>query len=261
MDRPALLRRLSSLRRLCRLPAGRAWLLALATALVVTGCLPSACEREGYDAVAPADSLSRRVAQQTTVDTIRKAWQSLGPGDNPLQFPRTVRYLPDGRLVSSDAERNALYWHTPAGSLTTALADDRFEVPYVIGTWGADTLVVLNPGTDRVEVVAGQQVAPDLGFDFQRPSEEALVYGAATARGACRRRPGSKGRSGAMPAAWPCGATPWPASPASSPPSTSCRWASKTMPSPTRCVSWASTRPCCRAPSPTARATSRSRPF
>jgi hypothetical protein len=169
--------------------ATRALLLSLAVGLVVTGCLPSSCERSGYDAVAPADSASRRVAQATPVDTLREGWRALGPGEAPLQFPRTVRYLSSGgALVASDAERDALYRFTPDGSLAASFADDRLDVPYLIGVRpgpdtarvAADTLVVLSPGTDRVAFVVGERVLDAPGFTFERPSDDALVYGAAT---------------------------------------------------------------------------------
>ncbi len=159
--------------------AARPLLVALAVALVVTGCLPSSCRRDGETALFPADSLSRRAARGVPVDTLSQAWQALGPGAAPLQFPRTVRFLPGGGVVASDAERGALYRFTPGGRHVQNLADEAFDVPYLAATRG-DTLVVFQAGANRIDFVVGDRLVDGASVDVRRPEEGALTYVAAS---------------------------------------------------------------------------------
>jgi hypothetical protein len=155
--------------------AARPLLVALAVALVVTGCLPSSCRRDTETALFAADSLSRRAAQGVPVDTLAQAWQALGPGEAPLQFPRTVRFLPDGSVMASDAERGALYRFTPTGAHVRNLADEAFDVPYLAGTRG-DTLVVFQAGANRIDFLAGGRLVDGASVDVRRPEAGALTY-------------------------------------------------------------------------------------
>lgn len=164
----------------------RAGIVAVLLALVVTGCLPHGCQRQTEDALFPADSLSRQIATAVMPDTLTLAWRSTGPTDAPLDYPRTVRFVPsddttaDPRIVVTDAEQNRLVWFENDGTVAGETRDDAFDVPYVAGTRG-DSVVVFNAGADRFDVVTARDGrVPERSVAFQRPAEETLVYTAAT---------------------------------------------------------------------------------
>jgi hypothetical protein len=154
-------------------------LFGLVGLLVFTGCLPYSCRREANEALFPADSLSRRVAQQTPADTLRPVATLTGPEAHPLEYPRTVRFLNDGRIAASDARRNSLFLFGPDGAFRRELADSAFAVPYLVGSRG-DTLVVFNAETNRIDFVTGEGRLPRLTRTYERPAPETLVYVLAT---------------------------------------------------------------------------------
>lgn len=173
--------------------------LVLVGLLLFTGCLPYSCRRQPSDALYPVDSLSRLVAQEAPVDTLQRVWATTGSDTHPLEHPRTVRFLDDGRLAVSDVERNSLFRFTADGQLTREVTDDAFEIPYLIGTRGDrrspdphrgdqrspdscrdDTLVVFNAGTNRIDFVVGNRRGAGRSVSYERPTPEALVYMLAT---------------------------------------------------------------------------------
>lgn len=133
----------------------------------------------------PSDSLSREVARAVPVDTLDTLWTTPGPESSRFGFPRTVRFLPDGDVVVSDAETNRLYRYSPGGSMRYAL-DAGFDVPYVAGvraggpSASGDTVVVFNAGNDRLDWIAGGRRLSERSVTLQRPSAETLVYTTAT---------------------------------------------------------------------------------
>jgi len=154
--------------------------------LLFTGCLPYSCRREPNEALFPSDSLSRRVAQNTPADTLQLAWTTTGTQARPLAYPRTVRFLDDGRLAASDAKRNSLFFFGADGTVQRELADSAFAVPYLIGRRSADrqsasdTLVVFNAESDRVDFVTSEGRHPARTATIERPAPETLVYMLAT---------------------------------------------------------------------------------
>lgn len=153
--------------------------LLLVGLFLCTGCLPHSCQRQPNEALYPVDSLSRRVAQNTPVDTLHLQWGTGGSKAHPLEHPRTVRFLDDGRLAVSDVERNSLFRFTTDGQLEQEIADDSFDVPYLIGTRG-DTLVVFNAGTNRFDFVPEGRLRVGRSVSYERPTPETLVYMLAT---------------------------------------------------------------------------------
>ncbi len=147
--------------------------------LLFTGCLPYSCQREANEALFPADSLSRRVAEEAPVDTLQEEGVSRGTSDHPLAYPRTIRFTEDGAFVVSDAERNSLFRFDEDGTFRREVTDEAFAVPYLIGTRG-DTLVVLNAESDRIDFVTSEGRHPERAATFERPAPETLVYGLAT---------------------------------------------------------------------------------
>jgi hypothetical protein len=167
----------------------RSILLGMTGLLLFTGCLPYSCRREPNEALFPSDSLSRRVAQQTPADTLQPGMTLTGTDAHPLAYPRTVRFLPDGGLAASDAKRNSLFLFGPDGTFRREVTGSAFDVPYLIGIRPgerssdgsrADTLVVFNAGSDRVDFVTREGRHPARAATIERPAPETLVYMLAT---------------------------------------------------------------------------------
>lgn len=159
-------------------PAGRGHLFTvLLLMLMVGGCLPS-CQRTQPTALFPSDSTSRRIAQKTSVDTLRRIDQTAGTKAHTLAYPRTVRYGPGGRLYVSDVETNSIFVFTGSGRFVREIALPAFAYPYLAGMRG-DTLLVFNPQAGRVDFVVDERIARSLTTP-DAPSEEALQYIAAS---------------------------------------------------------------------------------
>lgn len=159
----------------------RSALLVLAVALLVSGCLPSSCQREAPRELFPADSLSRAVAEAVPADTLALGWQSSGTEAHPLAFPRTATFGPDGTLYVSDGRRNSLFaFDGSTGTLQDEYTDDRFAFPYITAVRG-DTVLVFNPEAHHIDfVVEGQPVrqVPTPSGD-QIPRRDGLLFTAA----------------------------------------------------------------------------------
>ncbi len=168
----------------------RSILLGMIGLLTFTGCLPYSCRRDPNETLFPADSLSRQVARRTPADTLQPEATLTGPRAHPLAYPRTVRFLDDGGLVASDAERNSLFRFGPEGTFRREQADSAFAVPYLAGIRAderssptdrrEDTLVVFNAETDRVDFVTSEGRHPARTMPIERPAPETLVYMLAT---------------------------------------------------------------------------------
>jgi hypothetical protein len=152
----------------------------LAALVLVAGCLPYSCRREPPEALLPADSLSRQVAQAVGADSLALQWSATGPDSVRLQFPRTVRFGPEGdRLYVSDAQRGAVYVFGADGTFERRVADERLDTPYLAG-WMRDTLVAFSAGTDRFHFLPEGERMSGRTASFQRPTKQALVYTLAT---------------------------------------------------------------------------------
>lgn len=153
--------------------------LLLFSLLTVAGCLPYSCQQETDRALFPSDSVSRQIAQNTPTDTVQVLDTIRGGSNRALKYPRTVRFLEDGRLAASDVERNSVFLFDRDGTLQREIADEAFAVPYLIGHRG-DTLVVFNAETDRVDLVTEEGRHSEQSRSISRPEPETLVYMLAT---------------------------------------------------------------------------------
>lgn len=162
----------------------RSLVVTVALCLLVTGCLPSSCQREANEALYPSDSLSRSIAQQAPVDTLQRVGAtsaSDAEAAGTLSHPRTVRFFDDGQIAVSDVEQNRLALFAPTGALQGTVPS--LSVPYLAGvrTGGPrDTLVVFSAGDDRFEFVVDGQRVSDRAVAYERPAAETLIYTAAT---------------------------------------------------------------------------------
>ncbi len=157
----------------------RAALLLGVGLLFFTGCLPYSCQREPNETLFAADSVSRRVAQEAPVDTLRAVRTSDGTEAHPLAYPRTVRFVGTEGIAVSDAERNSLFRFGRDGTFRREISDEAFAVPYLVGRRG-DTLAVFNAEADRIDFVADGRRLADRAVSYDRPAQDALVYVLAT---------------------------------------------------------------------------------
>ncbi|MEM8484474.1 MAG: hypothetical protein AAF564_02940 [Bacteroidota bacterium] len=155
-------------------------LLLLILLLFVSGCFPTACQRRESRALFPADSLSRRLAESTPVDTLSLVWETAGNADQPLQYPRTVLFGDDDQIYVSDVQQNVVYEFLPTGVLNQTVESTLFSFPYLAGVKG-DTLLVLNPDAQRIDFFYEDRSVFQIPTPPDAPSEQRLQY--ATAAG------------------------------------------------------------------------------
>lgn len=147
-----------------------------------SGCLPSACNRTESRALLPADSLSRDIASELPVDTLRTAGSFVG---ETLAYPRTLGYAPDGRLWVADSETEVILREASgADSLVLdAVAQLPGAVPWLAGFRG-DTVAVYSPARHAMLLIAADGAVLDtvsLGGD--RPARGAFTWAAADSAG------------------------------------------------------------------------------
>lgn len=151
--------------------------VAAALLLLLAGCFPSSCRRTETRALFPADSLSRQIAAEAPVDTLRLAWEVVGEKALPLEYPRTVLFGEDGTVYVSDVGRNSLFAFGNAGRLREEITVGVLDVPYLAGRRG-DTLVVFNAGAGRIDFISSGEPVRSVSIGAER-SEQALQYVAA----------------------------------------------------------------------------------
>lgn len=149
----------------------------LALCLALAGCLPFSCEREGYTSLTPSDSLSRQIASAMPIDTLGIVHTTPGPDaqSDRMQFPRTVRFGPEGHIFVSDVERNSLFEFDGSGRFVREIALDGFAAPYLSGVRG-DTLIVYSATTDRIDFVVDGRSVRHVSVADLRPSPKSLFY-------------------------------------------------------------------------------------
>ena len=126
------------------------WSSTLLLAALLSGCLPSSCNRTESRALFPADSVSRTLALTLPVDTLEFVGVIGETGTLEIGYPRTVAYAPDGLLWMSDTERHRLTAFEPSGEIVAQIDVSDHEYPYLAGFQG-DTLLVFSP-TSRLFV-------------------------------------------------------------------------------------------------------------
>ena len=146
--------------------------VAAALLLLLSGCFPSSCRRTETRALFASDSLSREIAAQTSVDTLRLAWETVG--GEALEYPRTVLFGEGGALYVSDVGGNRLLVFGREGALREEIAGGAFNVPYLAGRQG-DTLAVFSAGAGRVDFVVEGEVVRRVEIQAGRP-EQVLQY-------------------------------------------------------------------------------------
>ena len=143
-------------------------------AIIVSGCLPTGGDRSGEYWLLEADSLSRVIADETPVDTMRLVWQT----NKNIVYPRSVRFDNYGNLFVSDVQDSLIYTFDTQGTRTGSITGD-FTFPYLAGFRG-DSLVVFNPKDDhwRFDIVHGGEVVRTIAVTDSLLQKEVFSYGA-----------------------------------------------------------------------------------
>ena len=142
-----------------------------------TGCLPSSCRRIESRAVFPADSLSRQIAANITVDTLAPPTIITAPD---LGIPRTVLFGNDDQIYVGDTEHNKIFIFPPAGTSHTSFTLPNTSFPYLAG-WRNDSLVVFDPESRQFHFVVDTTAMASVTVD-QAPANS-LQFALATASG------------------------------------------------------------------------------
>ena len=153
--------------------------LALLVLFFLSGCLPTACQRRESRALFPADSVSRQLAELTPIDTLSLVWETSGSLDQPLQYPRTVRFGSDGKIFISDVQSNKIIEFLPSGLLSDTHESSQFSFPYLVGIQG-DTLMVLNPDAQRIDYIYEGRSVHQIATPPDVPEKQRLQYAAIT---------------------------------------------------------------------------------
>ena len=135
-------------------PAVTVRLSALALVLLA-GCLPSSGKRQDQ-ALLPADSTSRALAQEAPVDTLRRVWRAEAPAADPLALPTSLAWAGE-RLAVVDTPAGRVRWLRPDGRFAGSVELGAEAFPYAAGAVG-DTLGVLLRGAGEVTWLAGSEV-------------------------------------------------------------------------------------------------------
>lgn len=122
----------------------------------------------------PADSLSRRIAEATPIDTLVLVRHIDSTGADEA-LVGSVQFESDGRLWAADVVNNRLTVFDPlSGRLLRTVDDSSFAYPYLAGARG-DTLGVLNAGNATFDLLADGRVIDSRPLPAT-PSGDALSF-------------------------------------------------------------------------------------
>jgi len=141
--------------------------------ILLTGCLPSSCNRVEPRAITPADSTSRALAASMPVDTLDVVFLREYDRDD-FENPRTVLFDDAGHLLVADSRTNAVHRVDPAGDIVASTALEG-SIPYLAGARG-DTTWVFSPAERRVHTLVGMTPVAAEGVDVGAGDERALSW-------------------------------------------------------------------------------------
>ncbi|GMQ81299.1 MAG: hypothetical protein BMS9Abin05_0730 [Rhodothermia bacterium] len=154
------------------------WSHLILLTVLLSGCLPSSCNRTESRELFPQDSLSRALAASVPMDTLTVLdWIEVSE-DLIMEYPRTLSYDAKDRLWVSDTELHLLIALGPDGSVEKRIDASDFKFPYIAGFRG-DTVMVFSAGTSEiVKVVSGEAVGR-IPVPVDGPSKGVFRYAAA----------------------------------------------------------------------------------
>ena len=121
--------------------------------LLIAGC--TGYNRRESTELFPADSLSRHIAKQTDIDTLKVLWTTGGQRNNPhgLNYIGSLRFGQDRQLHVADVAESMVFVFDTLGSLVERFDHPSLQFPYLLDISG-DTLAVHNAGSSTVDLYA-----------------------------------------------------------------------------------------------------------
>lgn len=141
--------------------------------VMLTGCLPSSCNRVEPRAISPADSTSRAIAAGLVVDTLQIAFSRQIERDDFMN-PRTVLFDSQGRLVVADSRTHAVHRVDRDGAIEATVVLNG-SIPYLAGQQG-DTTWVFSPSLKQVYTLIDVQTVDSVRLDLGAGDERALNW-------------------------------------------------------------------------------------
>ncbi|MBT8400542.1 MAG: hypothetical protein KJO98_08705 [Rhodothermia bacterium] len=154
---------------------------AILLSLVISGCLPSSCNRTESRAVTSADSTSRSIATGMPVDTLALVWSSSGSDEWTLDYPRTLLFDNSGHLWVSDSGTDRVIRFGATEDSLEVFESDLFSYPYLAGASG-DSIFVFSPGRQRVQQIVDHEIT-DMLVTPSPPKAGLLQYVHVTPKG------------------------------------------------------------------------------
>lgn len=145
----------------------------LLVSIVLTGCLPSSCNRVEPKAISPADSTSRALAATFPVDTLEVAFSREYDRDDFIN-PRTVLFDEEGRLLVADTRTHAVHRIDRSGDIENTVTLSG-AIPYLAGQ-SADTMWVFSPSAHQVYRLVDFEKADSVKLDLGAGDERALNW-------------------------------------------------------------------------------------
>lgn len=107
-------------------------------------------------------------------------WETRGSSDDPLLYPRTVRFGNQGSIYASDARTNKiLEFASENGALEQVLTSISYDTPYIIGI-RQDTILVFNPTARRIDFTVNEETALHTRLPDEQTIEGELQYATAS---------------------------------------------------------------------------------
>jgi hypothetical protein len=141
--------------------------------IVLTGCLPSSCNRVESRVITPADSTSRVLAASLPVDTLAQVFSREYEREDFVN-PRTLLFDAVGNLIVADSRTHTVHLVDREGEIaaTTLLPG---TIPYLAGQAG-DTTWVFSPIQHHVHRLVGMEHVDSLEVDLGAGDERALNW-------------------------------------------------------------------------------------
>lgn len=170
----------------CDLPVSRPMhrpyrtFLYLLASVLLTGCLPTSCNRVESRVITAADSTSRALAASLPVDTMRVVFKRTYR-EEEMRNPRTILFDDRGQLLVTDTRTSAIHRLGETGDILSTM---RFEgtIPYLAGLQ-SDTTWVFSPSDGAMHRLIALRPDHVTMLDLETGNERALRWAIRTDSG------------------------------------------------------------------------------
>lgn len=145
----------------------------LVLSIVLTGCLPSSCNRVEPRDISPADSTSRVLAASMPVDTLQALFAREYDQDD-FRSPRTIMMDEAGRVYVSDTRSHTIHRIATDGDIDASLMLPG-TIPYLAGQRG-DTTWVFAPVLGRVYQLVDMLPVDSTDLDLGAGDERSMRW-------------------------------------------------------------------------------------